>query len=279
MKLHKDLANVTVIAAHPFQSQLQLEVSMGGMTWYPLVRPGRDRRRVGAAAASCCPHPPSNCALSDASPAFVRRSRGRPSAWSTRGEARHPPLPSLPPPVVSAAPPPPYHFPYRFSYCTDGGECTSPFRHPLSYHKSLSLLSGPSTTPILPLASSQLHGCRPSHPPFQPRLAPHIFKRLASSKDYTRHKVDSNPNTRHKVDSDPTERLLSKRRRRPPRRRRCHTGQTTPTGFPAATHPGAPLCAGFAVSEYVYDLSEDLATAWEKVRPMPHEAAHGPPRG
>lgn len=37
LKLHKDLANVTVVAAHPFQSQMLLEVSMGGVTWYPLV--------------------------------------------------------------------------------------------------------------------------------------------------------------------------------------------------------------------------------------------------
>jgi len=36
LKLHKDLQNVTVIAAHPFQEQMVLEVSMGGYSWYPV---------------------------------------------------------------------------------------------------------------------------------------------------------------------------------------------------------------------------------------------------
>jgi hypothetical protein len=174
MKLHKDLANVTVIAAHPFQSQLQLEVSMGGMTWYPLVRPGRDRRRVGAAAASCCPHPPSNCALYDASPAFlfVRRSRGRPSAWSTRGEARHPPIvfihlfiylftyPFLPHSCRLSRPSPSLPIPLPLLLLYGGGGVHVPLPPP----------------PTLPPASSQLHGRRLSHPPFQLRLAPHVSK-------------------------------------------------------------------------------------------------------
>mmetsp|Transcript_95133 Transcript_95133/g.153418 ORF Transcript_95133/g.153418 Transcript_95133/m.153418 type:complete len:613 (-) Transcript_95133:51-1889(-) len=36
LKLHKDLQNVTVLAAHPFQEKMVLEVSMGGYSWYPV---------------------------------------------------------------------------------------------------------------------------------------------------------------------------------------------------------------------------------------------------
>jgi hypothetical protein len=37
LKLHKDLQNVSLLVAHPFQEQLVLEVSMGGNSWYPVT--------------------------------------------------------------------------------------------------------------------------------------------------------------------------------------------------------------------------------------------------
>lgn len=45
LKLHKDLQNVTVVAAHPFQEQMVLEVSMGGKSWYPVAVVPRTKLR------------------------------------------------------------------------------------------------------------------------------------------------------------------------------------------------------------------------------------------
>jgi len=37
LKLHKDVQNVTVVAAHPFQDEMVVEVSMRGRSWYPVT--------------------------------------------------------------------------------------------------------------------------------------------------------------------------------------------------------------------------------------------------